>query len=268
MRNFLFVGSLLFAGCAANSDVEDVQTDTAATEPSDFSVMANNGWTLLPSIEQSNGAFEVCLGLLHYPSDDARAVAAEKLKARLESVMNQWNALLADDPDWSLKAPITPSYTVQATPCAKGLRGMGVNVWATVESFKADYCVPHPTWTCASGGAAWDRLITLGPWNRTQEVDPLDPFTVLHEYGHMLGLGDTYRIPGWNDWIGVQPPSVMNGGVRDHLTDDDKLGLWATVRAIKSGKRDCDGFGHELEMTANAWHSFMCAPGATPVTTH
>lgn len=128
-------------------------------------------------------------------------------------------------------------------------------------------CEPHPDGMCASGAAVWDHLILLGPWNRTMEVDPLDDFTILHEYGHMLGLGDTYRIPGYHDWVGAQPGSVMNGH-HAQLTEDDRLGLWATVRAVKTGKRSCDGFGHELEMTANVWHAFMRAPDAQPVVTH
>src|SRR6185369_4248611 len=101
--------------------------------------------------------------------------------------------------------------------------------------FQRDYC-SRPGYTCSPGAIAPLRTLYLGPWNRDESVNPYEPIITLHEYGHLLGLGDTYKIRGKNSWVGEQPPSVMNTE-SETLTEDDKLGLWAVVRALKTGRR-------------------------------
>src|SRR5262249_42871398 len=149
---------------------------------------------------------------------------------------NKWNALLADNTLWTQKGKIAPKYKVQNGRCpAAGPNGFNIDVWATTPQFKSDFCrTQNPT--CCSAAIPAQRTFFLGPWNRDTPVDLYDPFTALHEYGHLLGLGDTYRTPGVNEWVGQQPASVMNG-LTHTLAADDKLGLWAVVRALKTGKR-------------------------------
>ena len=84
--------------------------------------------------------------------------------------------------------------------------------------------------------------------------------------GHLLGLGDTYQTSGINEWKGEQPPSVMNGESYS-LTDDDRLGLWATLRQVKTGVRGCEGTA-EAQYTVNGFGSILCNAKSTPVSTH
>jgi hypothetical protein len=111
------------------------------------------------------------------------------------------------------------------------------------------------------------QSIHLAPINRGAPQAPLGAFAVLHEYGHLLGLGDTYRMPGLLEFAGVQPPSVMNGGSQT-LVEDDRRGLLVALRAEKTGLRSCDGFGAQVPTTVNAWTSIVCDPSTVPVVDH
>lgn len=250
---------LLAMGCQAAEPAP-------ASKDDDFAVLpASATLSVLPAIENTNGKPAVCIGLIGF-EEAARESARTALTALVTDAARQWISLLAGNEQWSLRSPVTPAFAVQDTECPIGLPGFAVNLWATPEGFKADYC-SRPNYTCASGAINAYRSLYLGPWNRDAPDDPLNPFVVLHELGHLLGLGDTYRIPGANDWNGVQPPSVMNGESAT-LTDDDKLGLWVVLRALKTGHRSCDGFGAEVPMTANAWDAIMCDPSAKPADNH
>jgi hypothetical protein len=143
---------------------------------------------------------------------------------------------------------------------------LNVNVWATEARFKDDYC-SRPNYKCSSGAIPQYRTLYLGPWSHTKPADVFDAYRLLHEYGHLLGLGDTYRRPGVTNWVGEQPPSVMSGGSQV-LTDDDKLGLWVALRTLRTGRRSCEGFGVDVAMTENTKNLLVCDPSAVPENTH
>ncbi|MBX3229189.1 MAG: SH3 domain-containing protein [Labilithrix sp.] len=263
---WVVLGSLLAlaAGCAAEPEGagEEVKEEDFAVLPVDSTS------SILSAIEVSEGMPDVCVGMIGY-SEAERPAAYARLTAAITSAANQWNALLVGNPMWRLKARISPNYMLQTTECTQMMyTGFNVNIWKDVERFKNEYCAKSNMADGCSAAASWRRrTFSLGPWNRYREVDPLDSFTVLHEYGHLLGLGDTYRILGKNDWRGEQPPSVMNGESAT-LTEDDKLGLAATLRAVKTGVRSCDGIAKPAQLTSNVFGSILCNPKADPIYTH
>ena len=110
----------------------------------------------------------------------------------------------------------------------------------------------------------------MGPINRGVSADIFYYFTILHEYGHLLALGDTYRIPGVIEWTENQPPSVMNGQnfPPEAFTADDQWGLWAVLYSLKTGKRGCQGFGKEVPMTKNQACQIMCDPRSEATYVH
>jgi hypothetical protein len=230
---------------------------------SHFSILTDGAASsILPALKSTSGHPTVCLALLGF-DDGAVSDATNQLQALLSDSANKWNALLQGYTGWTVQT-IEPKFSVKTEQCTPLLSGadFNVNVWGDVDRFQAEFCALGGG-VCASTTAPSLKTMWVGPWNRTEEVDPLDPFTILHEYGHLLGLGDTYRIPGANDWEGEQPPSVMNRGSTD-LTQDDQLGLWVSLRTVETGARSCDGFGTEMTMTANASNVLMCDPNATP----
>jgi hypothetical protein len=257
----LAAGSLLVGqGCTSADEV-----DVASDEPAFAVSKVSDSTSILPDIERSNGAPEVCVGMIGFEAG-AQAAAAARLETLIRDAASKWNALLRGNAQWSVQTDLAPRFHFQNEECSKRGAGLKVNVWGTSQGFKADYC-KRPGYTCSSGAIPAYKTLYLGPWNRSAEADPFDPFATLHEYGHLLGLGDTYRIPGGNDWVGEQPDSVMNGKSQS-LTDDDKLGLWVALRTLKTGVRSCEGFGDEIRMTKNSWNMLLCSPSAQPGNMH
>jgi hypothetical protein len=69
---------------------------------------------------------------------------------------------------------------------------------------------------------------------------------LVHEFGHALGLGDTYEMEGYQTGIGRHRRSVMRGGVGARYgefsstpTEDDVAGLSAKLAEIRTGRFVC-----------------------------
>lgn len=207
----------------------------------------------------SNGHIPVCIGLIGFKAKDLRS-SFDSFKASLVQVANDWNSLLSDHPDWPVKHGITMDFSEQDRPCEPRVYGFSVNVWRKKSTFERDYCSDGRV--CASATWPSERLMIIGPSNRGIPADVFDYYALLHEYGHLLSLGDTYQVPGRTEWEGDQPPSVMNGNnhPREQLTTDDRWGLWAVFAAIKTGKRSCDVYGSDVPMSVNDYRYVMCDP--------
>ncbi len=260
----VLVAAAVAAGPLACGASADDASDPERGED-EFAVKGGAGLSILPGLEASGGKPAVCLGFV-----DATDAELPALQQRAESLVtdtaNRWNELLRDSPLWTVKGRIVPSFHVERRICPPGAPGLKVNVWTTAERFRADRCA-NPRWTCASTTDAKTQSIHLAPINRGAPQHPLRAFAVLHEYGHLLGLGDTYRMPGLLEFAGTQPPSVMNGGSQT-LVEDDRRGLLVALRAEKTGLRSCDGFGVQVPTIVNAWTAMICDPSTVPVVDH
>ncbi len=255
----VLLAGALGAGCVAADESEPASGEDA------FSVNPfPTSFSLLPAIENSGGKIDVCVGLVGFTPAKAQEAAA-KLPVLIKDSVRKWNALLTGNPLWTLNREIETTVNVYTGRCPSTLGTFRVSVWATAQGFIADHC--STTSTCAPAANPGRREIFLGPYNRGRAQDMFAPYVMLHEYGHLLGLGDTYKTPGALDFPGTQPPSVMNV-LSQTLTDDDKRGLWVTLRELKTGIRSCDGFGAEIPMTANTSYLMMCDPRAVPQQNH
>lgn len=229
--------------------------------PSDLRfAMGDVKYSLLKDIKEKKGRISVCIALIGFPKEET-SQAATRFQEMLTRAGNAWNALLKEHPNWPVKHDLDFAYSVQASKCQSNWSGFNVIVWRDADTFQKEHC-SNPGYVCASGGSAITRTIYIGPMNRGSTDDIYEYFTVLHEYGHVLGLGDTYRNKGMSDWAVDQPPSVMNGQnyPPEVFTTDDRWGIWATLNALDSGKRDCAGYGKEVQMKLNAWQNVMCDP--------
>lgn len=255
----LAVVVLTLTGCVAAEETEAVEDTESA-----FAVLPPS-WSMLLDLELSRGRPDVCVGMLGFAPEE-RVQAAERIKANVTSVANRWNKLLESDPNWSIKWRIEPVFRTQPSPCAAG-RGFAVNVWKDHARFNAERCAPKRVTPCRNHSEPWNKAILIGPaLPGCGTTDIFNERTMLHEYGHLLGMGDTYRVRGKSDWdvSKAQPPSVMNGQSTT-LTNDDELGLRFALQRIKTDRTSCDGFGSHLPMTSNDWRMIMCTDDAKPV---
>ncbi len=225
--------------------------------------------SILPDIEAVDGNLDVCLALIGFePAEKASATA--RFEDMLTRVPNAWNNLLKGNPEWPVQHQLKVNFTVQSSHCPKSTRGFNANVWKNKTDFINDFCSEYPDGMCSSGALVATKGFAIGPVNRGHDADIYDYFTLLHEYGHLLALGDTYRNPGLSDWVTNQPPSVMNGQnfPRENFTSDDQWGLWATLHAVKTGSRSCFGYGDTVDMILNSWKEVMCDPRSQPEYAH
>ena len=54
----------------------------------------------------------------------------------------------------------------------------------------------------------------------------------------------------------------------DVFTEDDKMGLWAMLEAVRSGQRKCGDDTVKVDMEKNTWGSLICDPQAVPKVDH
>jgi len=78
-----------------------------------------------------------------------------------------------------------------------------------------------------------------------------------HEYGHLMGLADTYTEAAAGLDVYGQPSAMMQNA--DGFTDDDRAGIWNLWRFLVYGGNPC-GPGY-VEQATNSWGTY-CLPTA------
>jgi len=226
-------------------------------------------YSMLRDIEATKGKLPVCFGLIGFKDEEHKDVV-QKFRDLFVKAVNAWNGLLSDNPNWPIKNEISLIINSRDERCPRPSRGFAVNVWNDPEQFKREFCGTAAAKVCASGARSIEKTIFIGPVNRGKVANLYSYFVVLHEFGHLLSLGDTYEVPGASEWENNQPPSVMNGQnvPPDVFTEDDKMGLWAMLEAIRSGQRKCGDDTVKVDMEKNTWGSLICDPQAVPKVDH
>lgn len=243
--------------------------DQAKTNASLNYALMDPQYSMLRDLEATKGKLPVCFGLIGF-KDEEHKDEVSKFRDLFMKAVNSWNGLLADNPDWSLKGEVILNINSRDERCPRPSRGFAVNIWKDPEQFKREFCGTALAKVCASGARSAEKTIFIGPVNRGKVANLYSYFVVLHEFGHLLSLGDTYEVPGASEWENNQPPSVMNGQniPPDLFTEDDKLGLWAVLAAIRTGQRKCGKDMIKVEMEKNTWGSLICDPQAVPKVNH
>jgi hypothetical protein len=256
----MVMGLLTVVGCKE-------QAKNSASEMK-YALM-NPQYSMLRDIEATKGKLPVCFGFIGF-KDEEHKEAVQKFRELFMKAVNAWNGLLSDNPNWPIKSEISLIINSRDERCPRPSRGFAVNVWSDPEQFKREFCGSALAKVCASGARAVEKTIYIGPVNRGKVANLYSYFVVLHEFGHLLSLGDTYEVPGASEWDNNQPPSVMNGQnvPPDLFTEDDKMGVWAMLEAVRSGQRKCGEDTVKVDMQKNSWGSLICDPQAVPKVDH
>jgi hypothetical protein len=144
-------------------------------------------------------------------------------RAAITKAVVAWTSALEDNDYWPCKQRVTVNHLMDA-----GQLGMG-----TVQVY-IDAAVSR---SYAVVGA--NPQIYLSP-QYTNAYDPYAERVILHEFGHMMGLADTYTEPGYQQPIG-QPAGIMNQLYEvAWLTPDDYSGAEALYDFINGRGQFCE----------------------------
>lgn len=142
-------------------------------------------------------------------------------RASIDKAVRAWTSALDDNDYW---------------PCKGGVRVNHQTVGNPLPGTVAVYIDAAVTRSYAVVGA---NQIHLAP-QYTNASDPYAERVILHEFGHMFGLADTYTEPGYQQPIG-QPAGIMNQLYQvSWLTPDDYAGAEALYEFINGRGQFCE----------------------------
>ncbi len=231
------VNLLCTAACApVESDALETSLLDASVEDSDdsiskYSVLSTIQYSILREYDRaakSQGArirYPVCV-----TAEFAVTDAARQNYMRVEQqAINTWNDVLRGQPGWAVDQ-IELYMVGNASPssCPTTHNGLKVYKLVGLANQNRGYAEFYN----------YKNAIGRSEWNRA------DLRRELHEYGHQLGLGDTYTEAGYQTPQG-QPAGVMNlyFDVKT-LTNDDIAGVRHVWNMIRTGSNNPCGSGY------------------------
>lgn len=190
--------------------------------------------SLLPEINKT-GRVEACFQPIG-GSQTERQETFQEVNQALSVAVEGWNQFLVGQPGWNQN-----KITVNVTPrenCAPSSQTLTIRAFINDASFQKLCSNMYPNiplkdlpTKCRSHTYVKDHLINL----EKESIDNRLDHVILHEYGHIIGMGDTYYEDGYipKSATGGQPNSVMNGP--NPLSPDDRDGIRAVWQAIRQG---------------------------------
>ncbi|SMF05323.1 hypothetical protein [Pseudobacteriovorax antillogorgiicola] len=203
-------------------------------------------FSTLYTLQRTQGTLNVVLSYKNF--DEPIGIATDQMvKDSITRALSDWNNALAEHPDWTHK-------------------NLRVNF---VDGDTDDYCTKDDAvdyqstwWECRhedkikividqkirrSYANMWHGMLIIE--GQRVFLDASDFYKlVLHEYGHLLGLADTYNEPGRQE-LQDQPQAIMNNlWLVDGLQRDDEIGIRALWSYLDQDAPYCkieDGYGSD-----------------------
>lgn len=175
-------------------------------------------WSAFTTVEQYGCTLPVIL----YAASGAIVTPQQAAftRAAIDKAVRAWTSALDDNDFWPCKAGVRVEHSL-------GNVGPG-----TIQVY-IDAAVSR------SYAVVGSNQIYLSP-QYTNASDPYAERVILHEFGHMFGLADTYTEPGYQQPIG-QPSGIMNQLYSvAWLTPDDYAGADALYEYINGRGQFCE----------------------------
>ncbi|SMF34817.1 hypothetical protein SAMN06296036_110165 [Pseudobacteriovorax antillogorgiicola] len=230
------------AGCG------NYQADKSSTK---FGVFSNaSEYSLLPMIEKS-GKIDFCVS---FQGEDPSLELKEKVRIAAENAVFQWNGQLV-----GMRNPIWPHIQIESKVIFKvddcdqfeNRSVVKINLWKSEEVWISTFSD-----TKRSHARLREGTINLHPRYWTENQFKLE-YVVLHEYAHLLGIGDTYHIAGRNT-PDYQPASAMRTS-GNPITSDDRGAIRALWKYLRTGQFSCGDEFIAVNSKYNLWQQNFCS---------
>lgn len=216
------------------------------------------------------GKLGICIAVYGYERGAATIKVAE-IQAHIARAIHDWTTLLKGHKKWrptnvrlqfKSNIDLTETCGKPDSPASQGSdpdRDIKIFKWAQQKGFldfsqnyyrQQGFKIP----VTRSFSLVSQRKVIL------DHHDENLPFVLLHEIGHLFGVGDTYVETGYQTKIGEHPPSVMNGKSKT-LTADDRNGIWSVLDNAINGTHACKtGHTQYKTQTGRSSDQLYCVP--------
>lgn len=239
------LGTVLSSSCGIREVESKTQYALNRGDPAKGSLSA------LKIINSTGGKVRLCFTL---PDSRDPAALAGEWTPIFTTAMNTWVKELQGVEGWTVT-----SVTVNAS--SEGFVAgchFDIRIFETPEGWKREMGD-----SAASMASSSIEVMTMhiGPAFHHERKSERLPM-VIHEFGHLIGIGDTYTIPGANEPAN-QPPAIMNR-YQDvswaELQPDDKAAIRAVWKHVRSSVLACDGAYVPGGHGKNRWNYLFCVP--------
>ncbi len=234
-------------GCAESGELATEQHTTARN---DLSYLNDISYSILKEYEkarisQGSGDISYPICIFSNYTMPISSTKRESYRALMERVVNRWNDALEAQPGWSIWT-IRLYLVGSSTACPDTDGNLKVYKVMGDQSRERGYA------------QFWTFLNVAGKGEFDSEIYKRE----LHEYGHQLGLGDTYSEATYQLPVD-QPPGIMNlyWDVPD-LSDDDIASVrhvWARLNGYSIAQCP-DGYVPGTTQLNNNGHIFCVHP--------
>ena len=191
-----------------------------------LSTLNNLNWSILPEIARAKQiqnsqaiSYPICIYTVSGSMDEAKR---QTLLQHAEQSMNMWNQALIAYNGWEVTY-IQPRLVGSSYSCPATDGGLKV------------YKVRMDLSLSRTGAEYWEFTFSMG----SDYYSSMDMRVFAHEFGHQIGLGDTYYEVGYQQPVD-QPAGLMNSLYAvNSLTEDDIAGVrhvWDLVRGATTAQ--------------------------------
>jgi hypothetical protein len=198
---------------------------------------------------------EVCVTFPDIESaEDAEKLFVQEVKGNIINSIQRWNVLIASSPRWPHKSAANMEI-VRKEKCDILAKGVKFFVWTQQNRYEKetkrcqDILKKGNRKTCPSSTNPSRKVVNISANSRRFNA------TYMHEFGHLLGLADTYVEAGRQEDLGDQPQSIMNkeyvldgetqSGNSARFSRDDEAAAHLILELILDGPSECPE-GYEI----------------------